>query len=298
MKNIFEIKQIELKHAEDTVLDIAGLEIPHGLMTMFLGKSGIGKTTLLETLGLMRDTLVRKKNIDESFIKYFPHIDKVESKYSDIKSLWNYGDNRLEFFRKNYFGFVFQSNNLVPGFSIIENIVLPVMIKDKAQDYEVIKLLAEEAISILFADELAPSQISKFSNKSVNCLSTGQRQRISFARVLVANKDVVFADEPTGNLDERNAENLLKLLSPTIEIENINAIKSPCSSIVVTHNKYHALEFADRIVLISENERKIGEIKESDIYDRDKNDRELFIRKSDSESFTLDSMQKAIEDVY
>lgn len=116
------------------------------------------------------------------------------------ENIFDLSDNRLSVLRRRNFGFVFQSFNLIPVIDIYDNITLPVSLDNKSIDKDYIS----EIIDILGLKD----KIKRFPNE----LSGGQQQRVAIARALSNKPDVIFADEPTGNLDSKTAEEVIKFL--------------------------------------------------------------------------------------
>ena len=180
-----------------------------------MGKSGCGKTTLLKVLGLI------DRPTGGSF--YF--------KGKEVKKLWN---DELSDIRRREIGFVFQDFYLMDSLSVEENIMLPLILDkanvnhcfDRAREYE-----------RLF-------EISHLSHKNPYELSGGEKQRVAICRALVNNPDVIFADEPTGNLDSRSGAIVIKAL------ENINT-KLNKTIVMVTHDPQIA-SHCNRIIFLKD----------------------------------------------
>ncbi|MBK8722711.1 MAG: ABC transporter ATP-binding protein [Saprospiraceae bacterium] len=238
--NLFQINNLNCKYNNGpTVLYINNLTIPKGELVFVLGASGIGKSTFIETLGLMNDTIYKS---DDSAILLFPK-DNLEG--IELKNSWQKDDLEVSNFRNKYFSFIFQSTNLMPNFTAGENMCISQLIQGislkeaKKQVLEVMKdLMLEEAIF----------------DKKIMELSGGQRQRLAFVRAVTSDYEVLFGDEPTGNLDKYTAKKLM-------EIFRVNLKKYNRSGIIVSHDIELALNYADRIILLSSNEKeKYGEI--------------------------------------
>lgn len=230
---IFEIENLKCAYAkrEDImhrVLDIDTLLIPKGKMVFFVGPSGIGKSTILEVLGLMNDTVVS--------------VDKFLYKGKDIKQAWSWSDDVLSDFRNKEFSFIFQDNNLMPNFSAYENVMVAAMI----QGTEKQKAL-EETKQIL---ELLNLPVNE--DKDIRQYSGGQRQRLAFARAILPDFNVIFGDEPTGNLDRGSAERVTKILEERVHSKNVTAI-------IVSHDMRLAVKYADMIIRINKKDKGIDE---------------------------------------
>lgn len=157
------------------------LEVKKGLFYAIIGKSGSGKSTLLHTLsGLDCPTK------GEVFV--------------NGENLYQYSDEKMAVFRRRYMGFVFQQFNLLDEFNVLNNISMPLKLDQRKVD----KQFLEEITGILrIKDKL----------KKYPCeLSGGEQQRVAIARCLLARPQIIFADEPTGNLDKKTGEDTLELL--------------------------------------------------------------------------------------
>ncbi len=162
-------------------LDNVSLSFEQGSFTAVTGPSGSGKSTLLHLLsGLDKPT-------------------KGKVIYQE-KSLYSYNDNQLSVLRRRRFGFVFQSYNLVKELTGLENILLPVMLDGKRADEKYLN----QVIDLL--------RIRDRLNHLPGAMSGGQMQRISIARALSNKPAILFADEPTGNLDGKNGKEVIVLL--------------------------------------------------------------------------------------
>lgn len=216
---------------EIVVLTIDEMEILVGDLVFVIGKSGIGKSTLIESLGLMNKTFQVKNN---GYTLY-----KHEDKETDLNLLWKNIQDVSEFRQKNY-SFLFQENNLLTHFTAGENMMMGQLIKGiskgEAQEY-VYKLM--EALNL---------ERSVFEAKVFN-LSGGQRQRVAFIRAISAPFNVLFADEPTGNLDNNTARKLFSILKS--ELKNKKQ-----SGIIVSHDIHLALQFGTNIYPIKSNENQ------------------------------------------
>lgn len=194
-------------------LDNISLQIDRGEVCCILGTSGSGKSTLLNMMaGLEKPT---RGNI---FIGGY-----------DIAKM---NERQLARFRQKYVGFVFQSYNLIPTLTALENVSLPLTfrgIKKDVRDKRALKML--DAVGLKRHCLHKPSQ-----------MSGGQQQRVGIARAFVSNPPVVFADEPTGNLDSRTSTEIMELI---VQMAHKNAQ----TLIIVTHDA-NVANYADTIVHI------------------------------------------------
>ncbi len=193
------------------------LEIAKGEICCILGTSGSGKSTLLNMLaGLEKPTR------GDIFINGV-NIAKLN-------------ERRLARFRQENTGFVFQSYNLIPQLTALENVGMPLMFKGLPK-----KLRNKRALAMLKAVGLGERRKHR-----PNQMSGGQQQRVGIARAFVAKPNVVFADEPTGNLDTKTTEDVMSLMVRMCRKHNLTLI-------IVTHDLEIA-EYADRIVHIIDGE--------------------------------------------
>ena len=183
------------------VLDNINLEFKLGNIISIFGGSGAGKSTLLYILSTLEK----------------PDLGSVEFKEKNLISL---SGNELSKFRKENIGFVFQSHNLLSEFNVFENICIPGYVsKDK---YRGVEERANQLIKDL--------DIQDKSKNMPNQLSGGEQQRVAIARSLINSPDIIFADEPTGNLDETNSKKFISL------IKKLNK-KYKKTFVIVSHNK-------------------------------------------------------------
>lgn len=219
---------IELKNAvkEYTTGDITvralnelNLTVKQGEIIVILGESGSGKSTLLNVMGGL-DVLTTGEILLEG------------------KPYTNFKDTEMSKLRRQKFGFIFQSYNLLPLLTIYENIIAPLLLDRKQIQRKDVEALSEN-LGI-------KEQLDKFPNQ----LSGGQQQRAAIVRALINHPKVIFADEPTGNLDKDTGEQVMTCL--------IDAVKKEGATLVmVTHNEKLA-SCADRVIRM-ENGREIGQ---------------------------------------
>jgi lipoprotein-releasing system ATP-binding protein len=206
-RNIFK------KYGELEILKGVDLDIRQGEIVSIVGSSGAGKTTLLTILGTL---------------------DRPDSGELSIhnENVFKLNDKKLAAFRNQNIGFVFQFHQLLPEFTALENICIPALIaKKNRKDAEV------RAIELLDFFNLRDRMNHKPSE-----LSGGEQQRVAVARALVNKPKVVFADEPSGNLDSANARELHNLFFQLRD--NFNQ-----TFVIVTHNNELA-EMADRKLIM------------------------------------------------
>ena len=189
-----------------------------GEFIAIIGKSGSGKSTLLRILG----TVDRPDKNKES-------IPVLEIEGQDVLHM---GDAKLSEFRRKRIGFIFQDYNLFPEFTAYENIIMPLHLDGKKADAGKVDALLEE-LGIAHCKKKFPQE-----------MSGGEQQRTAIARALVTEPAIVFADEPTGNLDVENALEVATILKKASQKYNQTII-------MVTHDRQMA-EYADRILHIED----------------------------------------------
>lgn len=193
MKKLFEIENLKCSYDRNyregiskVVLEIRDLTLPLGKKIFIVGESGIGKSTILEVLGLMNNTIVPQS--DSKFLFY-----DGNGAQTDLLALWNDGsDDALSEFRLKHFNFIFQSTNLMRNFTAYENIALTRMLQGYSQEDSFRK--ASEVLCDLGLGQIGQDRMAQE-------LSGGQQQRLAFARAILPDFTVLFGDEPTGNLD-------------------------------------------------------------------------------------------------
>lgn len=198
----------------------ANIDIQKGEFVAIVGKSGSGKSTLLHMLGGL-DT---------------PTSGKVFIRGKDI---FSYKEDALAVFRRRKIGFIFQSFNLVSSINVWENIVLPIGLDGRK---------ADEAFVMDIVKTLG---LEKKLHNLPNTLSGGQQQRVAIARALASRPDILFADEPTGNLDSRTSDEVIALLKMSVE-------KYGQTLVMITHDEGIA-QIADRILVIEDG--KVEELR-------------------------------------
>jgi len=201
------------KETSVTALDNININFNEMQFTAIMGPSGSGKSTLLHCLaGLDR-----------------PSSGQIYLKDSDISTL---NDKQLTKIRRDSFGFVFQAFNLIPTLTAEENITLPASIAGKKPDMDWVKKVVDTV------------DISDRLTHRPNELSGGQQQRVAAARAMATKPEVIFADEPSGNLDSKSSKELLVFMKSVVEELNQTII-------MVTHDPY-AASFANRVVMLKD----------------------------------------------
>lgn len=207
--NIFKSFQTT-KKVNLEVLKGISLEIQKGKITIIVGASGAGKSTLLHLLG----------GLDR------PDSGEV---YYDDNNIFNYSDDKLARFRNKNVGFVFQFHHLLPEFTALENVMIPQLIK--GTELNQAKNKSEALLNTVKLNE-------RLDHKPAE-LSGGEQQRVAVARALANDPQIVFADEPTGNLDSVNSEEIHKLI---LDLRTNFGV----TFVIVTHNQ-SLVNLADQI---------------------------------------------------
>ncbi|MGB5271605.1 ABC transporter ATP-binding protein [Eudoraea sp.] len=218
MGTVLETKNINKhfrKPVDFHVLKDINFNVKEGEFASIMGKSGSGKSTLLYILSTMDTDYEGELFLNEELITGKHH-------------------KELSQIRNKHIGFVFQFHYLLSEFSVLENVMLPAK-KLAAKTYEEIEHDAMEKLNML--------NIGNLANKRASRVSGGEKQRVAIARALINNPDILMGDEPTGNLDSYNAENVFQIFKRLKEEEGL-------SLLVVTHD----LDFAKRTDRIIEME--------------------------------------------
>ena len=198
------VKNISKTYNNKKVIDKINLVINKGEIVSIIGPSGAGKTTLLNLIS----TLDSPDKNNDSIIKI-----------NDIDVL-NLNDKNLSKLRNTQIGFIFQFHELLPEFTALENVIIPAIIKGE-----------KKSISINKAKNLLETLgLSNIINQFPSQLSGGEQQRVAVARALINDPKIIFADEPSGNLDSKSSDLLHKLFFDLRDKLNITFI-------IVTHNK-------------------------------------------------------------
>ena len=186
----------------------ASFSIEKGEFAAVIGPSGSGKSTLLNLLSALD----------------YPTAGKV---FVDGRDIYSMKEDELSVFRRRNIGFVFQAYNLVPELNVEENITLPILLDYKKPDQTYIDELMQ-ILGLSDRRDHLPAQ-----------LSGGQQQRVAIGRALATRPAIVFADEPTGNLDSKNSRDVMNLLKLSVE-------QYSQTLVMITHNQDYA-SYADRI---------------------------------------------------
>ncbi len=209
---MIKCNNVQKYYGDLQVLKGVDLEINKGEIVSIVGASGAGKTTLLQILG----TLDNPSNLKDSSVK----INNI-----DVTELT---DRNLAKFRNEHVGFIFQFHQLLPEFTALENVCIPAFIKKTAKSEA--EKRGKELLDFL-------GLTARYHHRPKE-LSGGEQQRVAVARALINNPSVIFADEPSGNLDSESAENLHELFFKLRQ-------EFGQTFVIVTHNKELA-NMADR----------------------------------------------------
>ena len=182
--------------------------VPKGEYVAIVGESGSGKSTLLNMIGALDAPSSGKVMIDG-------------------KDIFSMNDRKLTVFRRRNIGFIFQAFNLVPELTVEQNIIFPMLLDYQKPD----RRYLEELLAVL--------NLKERRNHLPSQLSGGQQQRVGIARALAVNPRIIFADEPTGNLDSKTTMEILKLMRRIVREQQQTLI-------MVTHDN-HLASYADRL---------------------------------------------------
>ncbi len=214
---ILKVENLTKIYGKDTTkvvaLDNVSFNVEKGEFVAIVGASGSGKSTLLHLIG----------GVDR------PTSGKV---YIDGHDIFQLDDDKLAIFRRRQVGLIYQFYNLIPILNVVENITLPLSLDNREVDKETLK----ELLELL--------GLENRKNHLPNELSGGQQQRTSIGRALITNPTIVLADEPTGNLDSKASDEIVRLLKKTNK-----ELKQ--TIVMITHNMEIAKE-ADRIIKLED----------------------------------------------
>jgi len=220
MSSLIQLNHISKKYKIDdnlvfTALKDINLTLNKGEFASLVGPSGSGKSTLMHIIGLLDkqsegDVIIDGRNINQMT------------------------DNSLSTLRNEFVGFVFQQFNLITKLTVLENVLLPTVYARKKITYDVKK----RALDILERFGIADK-----ANSYPNKISGGQQQRVAIARSLIMEPKLILADEPTGNLDTKSGEEIMKLLKQLNKEEDITVL-------IVTHEEDIAAQTKRRIHIV------------------------------------------------
>jgi len=220
--NVIKLKNVNKyynrgKENELHVLKNINLEISEGEFVTIMGPSGSGKTTLLDIMGALL-----KADDGKVFI--------------DGNELSMLNDSQLAKIRREKLGFIFQQFNLIASLTALENVSLPLRIANKPKNEAINK--AKELLKLV--------GLEKRINHRPNQLSGGEQQRVAIARALANNPKIILADEPTGNLDTKTGEKIIKFLNELNKKKNYTIV-------IVTHDPKISI-YAERIINLKDGE--------------------------------------------
>jgi len=221
MELLLSAKGISKSFQGRKVLDDIDIEIKKSEIIAISGASGAGKTTLLNILSTLDKP---DENTNSSLI-------------IDGENIFNLSNADLSKLRNTKIGFVFQFHELIPELNVMENICLPGWIKNDSK-------VVDNANSLI-----SYFGLDKLKNKKPNTLSGGEKQRAAIARAMINNPKIIFADEPTGNLDSTNSKILFDIFFKLRDYYD-------CSIVIVTHNPENAKK-CDRKLQIVDGKIKV-----------------------------------------
>ena len=201
---------------QERALNDVTLEIAPRKITAIYGPSGCGKTSLLSIIS----------GLDSQY---------QGNLYFKNQNMRDFSERDLTYFRKAHIGFVFQNFNLISHQSVLENVKMPLYVKN----------MTDKEMAEIAERELSRLGIGDFIKKNVKQLSGGQKQRVAIARALVNNPEMIVADEPTGSLDSQSQENVLEIFKELAEAGK--------TVIIVTHNPEVA-DYADVVIKMKDGE--------------------------------------------
>lgn len=215
--NLLEVKSLSKTYGSGNTtvhaLKDVSFSVPKGEFVAIVGESGSGKSTLLNMIGAL-DTPTRGKV------------------YIDGKDILSMNDNAMTVFRRRNIGFIFQAFNLIPELTVEQNIIFPILLDYQKPD----KAYLDKLLTIL--------NLKERRNHLPSQLSGGQQQRVAIGRALFSRPSLILADEPTGNLDSQNTQEVITLLKETSR-------KFEQTIIMITHSRSVA-QTADRIFQVSD----------------------------------------------
>ena len=213
---MIEVKNLDFKYGEINVLNKINFKVKNGEFLSIIGDSGAGKTTLLQLLG----TLEKIQN------------GTIIINNKDVSKL---NERELSNVRNKEIGFVFQFHNLIHEFTALENICLPAMV-DNTYNKKITEERAKELLKYL--------NIIDRANHKPSELSGGEQQRVAVARAMINEPSILLADEPSGNLDSKNAKLLHELL--------VKLNKEKKQTIIISSHNKNLIKLSDRILEIKD----------------------------------------------
>ncbi|MDO4981996.1 MAG: ABC transporter ATP-binding protein [Eubacteriales bacterium] len=215
--NLLEVQSLSKTYGSGNTavhaLKNVSFSVPKGEFVAIVGESGSGKSTLLNMIGALDA----------------PTDGKI---YIDGKDILSMDDNAMTVFRRRNIGFIFQAFNLIPELNVEQNIIFPVLLDYRKPDMAYLN----ELLTVL--------NLQERRNHLPSQLSGGQQQRVAIGRALFTRPDLILADEPTGNLDSQNTNEVIALLKETSK-------KYAQTIVMITHSRSVA-ETADRILQVSD----------------------------------------------
>ena len=212
LENVSKI-YIDGSNNQRKVLDQVSISFENGQIIAILGKSGSGKSTLLNLISGI-------DSVSSGSIRFNGHSISASS------------ERNLTEIRRNSIGFIFQFFNLLPSLTVWENVILPLELKNMVTKDDLLRA------EFLLSEVGMLDRRNDFPDK----LSGGEQQRVAIARAIVHKPDLILADEPTGNLDDKNGKIVMELLSRLVKENQRNMI-------LVTHSR-EAAKFADQVFSI------------------------------------------------
>ncbi len=219
MANVLEAKHINKhfrKPVDFHVLKDINFRVARGEFASIMGKSGCGKSTLLYILSTMDTDYEGELYLNDQLVSGLPH-------------------EALSKIRNQHIGFVFQFHYLLTEFTVLENVMLPARKLGRKSTEEI----EHDAMQ-----HLKTLNIEKLARKTASRISGGEKQRVAIARALINDPDILMGDEPTGNLDSYNAENVFQIFKGLKEEKGL-------SLLVVTHDQDFA-DRTDRIIIMED----------------------------------------------
>lgn len=231
-KPMIEVKKLRKEYPVGDEVVVAlkeiNLSVPRGQILCIFGQSGSGKSTLLNQLAGMEKPTKGGVRIGGQIISAMD-------------------EDALAVFRQNHLGFVFQAYNLLPNLTASENVALPLMFKGVPKEER--DIAAKKLLTLV--------GLSKRLDHFPNQMSGGQQQRVGIARAFITRPDVVFADEPTGNLDSKTTVEVMKMI--------VDMARRFNQTIVLVSHDPEMKDFADRIVTLKDGEIIADEMNNKEI---------------------------------